>query len=58
MGKPMTYEEIFKLMDERYLTIFQVIDAIIQSNGFGKKNLVDLENMVVKYIRAKGESIA
>jgi hypothetical protein len=53
----ITNEEIFKLMDERGLTIFQVIDVIIDSNHLVGVGIISLEEMIVKYIHEKAQKV-
>lgn len=49
MANNITNEEIFKLMDERNMTIFQVIEVIIESNHLIGVGIIDLQDMVNEY---------
>lgn len=51
-------ERIFELMDKKNMTIFQVIDVIIDSNNFTAGQITDFRTMVNEYIHGKWKEIA
>lgn len=57
MGK-ISNNEILTLMQDCDLDIFQVIDVIVEANGLVGVGLIDLENMIVLYIREKAQKVS
>lgn len=49
----ITHDQIFNLMDKKNMTIFQVIDVIIESNGFDPSQITHFRTMVDEYIHNK-----
>jgi hypothetical protein len=48
----LSKKEMFNLMEERGLDIFQVIDAIMLFNNFNKEQFQSFEELVVEYLAA------
>ncbi len=50
-------DEVLKLMEDRNLNIFQVIDVIIDANHLVGVGIVSLEDMIVKHIRSRAKKV-
>lgn len=53
----ITNQEVLELMDKKGLTIFQVIDVIIEANHLIGVGIIDLENIIKQYLREKASKV-